>query len=161
MPGLVHAVVIGVAMGLATTIVMRAAGPALYALLAGWWPDGAFQGIAFDDDAFQLDSFLYFSFVTLTTAGYGDIVPLNPMIRTMAYLEMVVGQFYLAVLVAGLVGVSIVAQHATQERRAAEQELASVREQLDAAGRALGYDEATLAAVFHGNAEKLFGITAG
>jgi hypothetical protein len=55
----------------------------------------------------NFDSFLYFSFVTLTTAGYGDIAPVNPLIRTLAYLEMVTGQFYLAILVAGLVGLFI------------------------------------------------------
>lgn len=48
--------------------------------------------------------FLYYSFVTLTTLGYGSIVPLTPLTRTLAYLEAIAGQFYLAVLVAGLVG---------------------------------------------------------
>lgn len=47
---------------------------------------------------------LYYSFVTLTTLGYGDIVPVTPVARTLAYLEAIAGQFYLAVLVAGLVG---------------------------------------------------------
>ncbi|MGH7139531.1 MAG: potassium channel family protein [Pirellulales bacterium] len=49
----------------------------------------------------------YFSFVTLTTAGYGDIVPATPLTRILAALEAVLGQFYLAVLVAGLVGIRI------------------------------------------------------
>jgi voltage-gated potassium channel len=48
--------------------------------------------------------FLYLSFVTLATLGYGDIHPLNPMARMLAYMEAVVGQFYVAVLVATLVG---------------------------------------------------------
>ena len=39
----------------------------------------------------------------LTTAGYGDITPLNPLIRTVAYFEMITGQFYMAILVSGLV----------------------------------------------------------
>lgn len=47
---------------------------------------------------------LYYSYVTLTTLGYGSIVPLTPLTRTLAYLEAIAGQFYLAVLVAGLVG---------------------------------------------------------
>jgi hypothetical protein len=51
-----------------------------------------------------LDHFLYYSFVTLTTLGYGDITPVHAVARTLAYLEAVVGQLYLAVLVAGLVG---------------------------------------------------------
>ena len=47
---------------------------------------------------------VYYSFVTLTTLGYGDIAPLTALARTLAYMEAVAGQFYLAVLVAGLVG---------------------------------------------------------
>jgi hypothetical protein len=47
----------------------------------------------------------YFSFITLTTAGFGDITPATPLTRTLAALEAVLGQFYLAILVAGLVGI--------------------------------------------------------
>ena len=43
-------------------------------------------------------------FVTLTTLCYGDITPVHPVARTLAYLEAVTGQLYLAVLIAGLVG---------------------------------------------------------
>lgn len=46
---------------------------------------------------------LYFSFVTMTTLGYGDILPVSAMARGLAYIQAVVGQFYIAVLVAGLV----------------------------------------------------------
>jgi hypothetical protein len=46
---------------------------------------------------------LYFSLTTLTTTGYGDIVPLDPFARSLANLESVVGQFYLAITVARLV----------------------------------------------------------
>lgn len=49
----------------------------------------------------------YFSFATLTTVGYGDIVPVSPAARALASLEAICGQFYLAVLVAGLVGVRV------------------------------------------------------
>lgn len=45
----------------------------------------------------------YYSFVTLTTVGYGDVLPTTPVTRTLAWMEAVVGQFYLAVVVAGLV----------------------------------------------------------
>ena len=48
--------------------------------------------------------FLYYSFVTLTTLGYGDITPVHPVARMLSYLEAVIGQLYLAVLVASLVG---------------------------------------------------------
>ena len=47
---------------------------------------------------------VYFSFITLTTVGYGDITPVSPVARALTFLEAIVGQFYLAILVAGLVG---------------------------------------------------------
>src|ERR1041385_1973010 len=50
----------------------------------------------------------YFSLVTLTTVGFGDIVPRSPAARMFATLEAVMGQIYLAVLVARLVGLHIV-----------------------------------------------------
>ena len=49
----------------------------------------------------------YFSFITLATVGYGDVTPATPLARTLAWLEAVVGQFYLGVLVAGLVGIKV------------------------------------------------------
>ena len=49
----------------------------------------------------------YFSFVTLSTLGYGDILPMTPLTRILACLEAICGQFYLAVLVAGLVSVRV------------------------------------------------------
>jgi hypothetical protein len=49
----------------------------------------------------------YFSLVTLTTLGYGDIVPVSAAARMLASVEAVVGQMYLAVLVARLVGLHI------------------------------------------------------
>ncbi len=49
-------------------------------------------------------SLFYYSFVTLTTLGYGDILPINRFARMAAYLEAVVGVMYTAILVAGLVG---------------------------------------------------------
>ena len=50
----------------------------------------------------------YFSFVTLATVGYGDIVPHTPMARTVALLEAMLGQFYLVALIGRLVGLHIV-----------------------------------------------------
>ena len=49
----------------------------------------------------------YFSFVTLTTIGYGDVVPTSPTTRTCAWIEAITGQFYLAVIVAGLVSMLV------------------------------------------------------
>ena len=48
---------------------------------------------------------LYFSFVTIATLGYGDVVPRLPTAQIMAMLEAVIGQFYVAVLIAWLVSV--------------------------------------------------------
>ncbi len=49
----------------------------------------------------------YYSFVTLTTLGYGDISPVAPIARFLVYMEAVVGVFYMAILVASLIGVGI------------------------------------------------------
>ncbi len=46
---------------------------------------------------------VYFSYVTLAGLGYGDIAPVSSIVRTFAYLEVVTGQFYLAILVASLI----------------------------------------------------------
>ncbi len=48
--------------------------------------------------------FVYFSFVTITTLGFGDISPTLPVARFLVYLEAIIGQFYLAILVASLIG---------------------------------------------------------
>lgn len=50
---------------------------------------------------------IYYSFVTLSTLGYGDVIPVNSISRVFSYSEAVVGQIYLAVLVARLVGLHI------------------------------------------------------
>ena len=57
----------------------------------------------------------YFSFVTLATIGYGDIVPVKAAARTLALLEAMLGQFFLVALVGRLVGLHIV--HGNPERR--------------------------------------------
>jgi voltage-gated potassium channel len=46
---------------------------------------------------------LYFSYVTQTTMGYGDLTPATPLARSLATLQAIAGQLYLAVLVARLV----------------------------------------------------------
>jgi hypothetical protein len=51
----------------------------------------------------DLAPMLYFSLTTLTTTGYGDIVPVDPLGRSLANFESVIGQFYLAITVARLV----------------------------------------------------------
>jgi hypothetical protein len=51
----------------------------------------------------EVGTMMYFSLATLTTTGYGDIVPVDPLARSLANLEAVLGQFYLAITVARLV----------------------------------------------------------
>ena len=51
--------------------------------------------------------FTYYSFVTLTTLGYGDITPASPPAKALSSLEAVTGQLYIAVLIARLVGLNI------------------------------------------------------
>jgi voltage-gated potassium channel len=52
-------------------------------------------------------SLYYYSFVTLTTLGYGDITPISGPARSLTTLEAIVGQMYIAVTIARLVGIHI------------------------------------------------------
>jgi hypothetical protein len=63
----------------------------------------------------HLGEMLYFSLTTLTTTGYGDIVPVHPVARGMANLESVIGQLYLAITISILVGL-----HVSHRRQATE-----------------------------------------
>jgi hypothetical protein len=81
----------------------------LYALIEGFRP-GSFaispKLVTAGEPGRPLPQVLsYYSFVTLTTVGYGDISPVSPAARTLAWVEALTGQFYLAVIVAGLVSV--------------------------------------------------------
>ncbi len=58
-------------------------------------------------DVRRLSIFMYYSLVTLTTLGYGDITPVTPLARNLAAFETVMGQLYIAILVARLVGLHI------------------------------------------------------
>ena len=69
------------------------------------WPGSLVEaGAAGGGDAFSLSTAIYYSFVTLATLGYGDVVPRSEMARGVAVLEAIGGQLYVAVLVARLVG---------------------------------------------------------
>lgn len=59
--------------------------------------------------------FIYYSFVTLTTVGYGDVTPLSIPARTLSWVEALTGQLYLAVLIAGLIS-ALVARNAARIR---------------------------------------------
>ena len=56
----------------------------------------------------DLDNFIYYSLVTLSTLGYGDIVAVSRAARSLSALEAIVGQLYLAILLARLIGLHIV-----------------------------------------------------
>ncbi|MHC4921678.1 MAG: potassium channel family protein, partial [Planctomycetota bacterium] len=82
-----------------------------YSLVNTWFKDSFVmsEGLArFAEKAASVDieveHMVYYSFVTLTTLGYGDLTPVRPLAETLAFLEACAGQFYLTVLVAMLVG---------------------------------------------------------
>jgi hypothetical protein len=64
----------------------------------------ALEGADWRDDMHKA---VYYSFVTITTLGFGDISPVQPLARYLTYLEAVTGQFYIAILVASLIGVKL------------------------------------------------------
>ena len=67
----------------------------------------SFKGIELADGNGWDSNWIYFSFVTLTTLGYGDITPVSATARSLAYMQAIAGQFYIAMLVAGLVSAYI------------------------------------------------------
>jgi hypothetical protein len=86
-----------------------------YYLVALWVP-GAFsiQGPNVPGGRESLQSQLfYFSFVTLTSIGYGDIAAVHPVVRMLAILEGVVGQLYPAILIARLVSLHVQSKQKT------------------------------------------------
>ena len=74
-----------------------------YELVALWHP-GAFTGAV---DGRGSLPWTYYSFVTLTTMGYGDIMPVHPLARAVAVLEALTGQLYLAIMLARLVSLEL------------------------------------------------------
>jgi hypothetical protein len=62
--------------------------------------------------------FTYFSFVTMTTVGYGDVTPVNPVARMFAVLEALFGQLYPATLLARLVSLQIMHRQEESGREA-------------------------------------------
>ena len=88
----------------------------VYLLMGLFWADLYFllnhlQPGTLDISGVQTDNpglvVVYFSYVTLTTLGYGDMSPLTDMGYSLAILEAIIGQLYLTVLVARLVGLHI------------------------------------------------------
>jgi len=67
----------------------------------------AFSGMTFEDNPALASKVIYFSFVTLTSTGYGDVFPVHPVARTLCNLETIVGQLYPATSLARLVSLEI------------------------------------------------------
>lgn len=65
---------------------------------------------AYPGDQNSLIQMTYYAFITMTTVGYGDIVPAIPETQTFAYLLAVTGQLYIAILIAFIMGKFIVHQ---------------------------------------------------
>jgi voltage-gated potassium channel len=74
-----------------------------YLLVERLFP-GSVPALSGDNWREYVQEALYFSYVTLTTLGYGDISATQPLARYLAYMQAIVGQFYVAIVVASLIG---------------------------------------------------------
>ena len=72
-------------------------------LFVGLLDHDAIKGITFNDDHSVASELFYLSFVTLTSTGYGDIIPVHPLARSLCNMESVIGQVYPATLLARIV----------------------------------------------------------
>lgn len=83
----------------------------VYSFLETLYPGSFYIGdIHNADNVLNISDFIYYSFVTLTTLGYGDIIPVSPRARSIAILEAITGVLFMAVLIARLVGTYIAQQ---------------------------------------------------
>ncbi len=82
----------------------------IFALLFGLFEQfapGSFQGLGPDGFGEDLRHAIYFSFVTLTTLGFGDITPVSELAQTAVVVEAISGQLFLAILIGRLVSLSV------------------------------------------------------
>ncbi len=80
---------------------------------------GSFEGIlnvAAHTEMQIRQQFIYFSFVTLTTLGYGDILPKTHKAMALCQMEAIVGQFYMAVILARLVGIQVASEFSPEKK---------------------------------------------
>lgn len=91
----------------------------LYALLNEISP-GIYSGTLVNGEIDSIHHFNYFSFVTLTTLGYGDITPQTAGAASLCQMEAITGQFFTAVVVAWLVGVHVSNSQENRKNRAKE-----------------------------------------
>ncbi|MEM9596303.1 MAG: ion channel [Acidobacteriota bacterium] len=78
----------------------------IFGLVEGLAP-GSFQGLGPEGFGEDLHEAVYFSFVTLTTLGFGDITPESKLAQTLVVVEAILGQLFIAVLIGRLVSLSI------------------------------------------------------
>jgi voltage-gated potassium channel len=79
-----------------------------YGIVELYRPGSFKSSVIVEDHGSEL---VYFSFVTLTTLGYGDITPITSIARMLSIVEAIVGQFYVAVVITYLLSVYITQQH--------------------------------------------------
>jgi hypothetical protein len=90
--------------GIATYLLLGLFWSFAYVLLDYWVPDSFVYPIGpVVDHSMEGFNALYFSFITLSTVGFGDIVPVSSMARMMAMSEAVFGMFYVTLMIARLV----------------------------------------------------------
>lgn len=98
-----------------------------YLIVEAFLP-GSMKGLEHDLWQKNTSALIYYSIVTLTTLGYGDITPTQPITQFLAYMEAVTGVFYMAILVASLIGIRLAGVNPSQtieELEAMEQERTS------------------------------------
>jgi hypothetical protein len=83
----------------------------VYLLIGGMWSFFYFMPVG-DLQAVQ-QTLTYFSFITLTTTGYGDVTPAIPLTRTLAMFEALAGQLYLVITLARLVSLAVISQQSS------------------------------------------------
>jgi hypothetical protein len=89
----------------------------LYWGIAVAWPGSFADAGAGPAAGFPLSTAIYYSFVTLATLGYGDVIPRSDVARGLAIVEAVAGQLYVAVLIARLVGARLQTQETEDSTR--------------------------------------------
>jgi hypothetical protein len=81
---------------------------AIYTVIEALHPGSFYIGAAYNiDGVLNQSDFLYYSFATLTTLGYGDITPVTSIARSFAVTEAIIGVMYLAIIISRLVGLYI------------------------------------------------------
>jgi hypothetical protein len=106
----VHRIIGAVALYLIIAVIFSG----LFAITGVLSPN-AFANLTVTDSPALASNVIYFSFVTLTSIGYGDIVPVHPIARSLSNLETVIGQLYPATLLARLVSLQLAATPAGEK----------------------------------------------